>query len=344
MHPPQIIDQLSTLLGRRVSVRERPSSAADRDVRCVDVPFHRDAAALRIADAVQSDLGPYEWAVVDAAAFLLDLGAGLATARETMLSRLLHAERSARRSALAEVRARRWVAGRGDDLDVLVILLDPARELAITAFARHLAVTTHGSLHVIGIRDGAAVFVAAPVRDVDELTDAIARTAAMHAVVARGVGMAACAPTALELDDAVDGALASARLRAALPDQVSSMRAEDLGGWALMQTLPRSRALLAQACPAAFDLIAGDDPTPRETVEAYLDAAGRVPAACERLHIHRTTLYYRLDHLPPTVRTALADGLQRSTLHLALKLLRLWDEQADPIPLRHTRQPERLLA
>jgi hypothetical protein len=338
MHPPQIVEQLSTMLGRRVRLRETSSPAsADRDGVCVDVPFGRGAAYLRLVGAVQSELGSFEWAVIDAAAYLLDLGAGLAASRDTVLAELLDADRRHRRNALGEVRARRWIDGRADDLDVLVVRLDPARELAVTAFGRHLALTLHGAVHFVGIREGAAVFLAAPVRDIDELAEAVAREAAVHGLVPRGLGMAVCAAVEADVDDAVERATASARLRATLPDQVVSVRAEDLGGWALMHTVPRSRALLHQACPAAFDLIAGDDPTPRETVEAYLDAAGRVPVACERLHIHRTTLYYRLEHLPDSVRAALADGLQRSTLHLALKLLRLWEEEATEasvIPLR----------
>ncbi|KTS55466.1 hypothetical protein NS206_16465 [Microbacterium testaceum] len=338
MHPPQIVDQLSTMLGRRVHLRETTYPAVvDRETVCVDVPFGRGAAYLRIVGAMQSELGPFEWAVIDAAAYLLDLGAGLAASRDTVLTGLMDADRRRRREALGEVRARRWVDGRTDDLDVLVVRLDAARELAVTAFGRHLALTLHGAVHFVGIRDGAAVFLAAPVRDIDDLTDAVAREAAVHGVVPRGLGMATCGAVETDIDAAVERAIASARLRATLPDQVASVRAEDLGGWALLHTVPRSRPLLHQACPAAFDLLALDDPTPRETVEAYLDAAGRVPVACERLHIHRTTLYYRLEHLPESVRTALADGLQRTTLHLALKLLRLWEEEASEaavVPLR----------
>lgn len=63
----------------------------------------------------------------------------------------------------------------------------------------------------------------------------------------------------------------------------------------------------------------------RTTIEAYLDSGCSVAIACRTLFIHRTTLYYRLESMSDTVRDALADGLQRSTLHLGLKLLRLWD-------------------
>jgi hypothetical protein len=75
-------------------------------------------------------------------------------------------------------------------------------------------------------------------------------------------------------------------------------------------------------------LTAGDE-VQRQTIEAYLDEAGRAPDTCARLHIHRTTLYYRLEHMPSAVREALADGLQRSTLHLALKTARLWEARPE---------------
>ncbi|MFZ8477397.1 helix-turn-helix domain-containing protein, partial [Staphylococcus aureus] len=79
---------------------------------------------------------------------------------------------------------------------------------------------------------------------------------------------------------------------------------------------------------------------------------GRASVACQRLHIHRTTLYYRLEQMPEVVREALADGLQRSTLHLTLKLLRLWDEElrrgepaaVTPAALPRERSAERLRA
>jgi DNA-binding PucR family transcriptional regulator len=62
----------------------------------------------------------------------------------------------------------------------------------------------------------------------------------------------------------------------------------------------------------------------RQTVEVFLDSGGRNGVACEILHVHRTTLYYRLDNAPQIVQDALKDGFARSTLHMALKLQKLW--------------------
>jgi DNA-binding PucR family transcriptional regulator len=76
--------------------------------------------------------------------------------------------------------------------------------------------------------------------------------------------------------------------------------------------------------PAADVLLEPANSIYRQTVEVYLDVAGRIADACARLHIHRTTLYYRLDKAPEAVRDALHDGSARSSLHLALKLERLW--------------------
>jgi DNA-binding PucR family transcriptional regulator len=48
-----------------------------------------------------------------------------------------------------------------------------------------------------------------------------------------------------------------------------------------------------------------------------------VRAAAERLHLHRTSLYYRLGRIAELTGRDLADGGARLELHLALKLVRL---------------------
>ncbi|MEV7226886.1 MULTISPECIES: helix-turn-helix domain-containing protein [Polymorphospora] len=60
-----------------------------------------------------------------------------------------------------------------------------------------------------------------------------------------------------------------------------------------------------------------------ETLEAYLDLAGNAHATAERLRLHRTTLYYRLQRVEQLAETDLKDGNERLCLHLALKLGRL---------------------
>jgi hypothetical protein len=59
------------------------------------------------------------------------------------------------------------------------------------------------------------------------------------------------------------------------------------------------------------------------TLEVYLDLAGNVQATSERLNLHRTSLYYRLQRIETVAATDLRDGNERLALHLGLKLARL---------------------
>ncbi|MFD1541960.1 PucR family transcriptional regulator [Nonomuraea guangzhouensis] len=65
-----------------------------------------------------------------------------------------------------------------------------------------------------------------------------------------------------------------------------------------------------------------------DTLEAFLEHAGDVQAAAEKLFIHRTTLYYRLQRIEEYTGAQLALGEDRLALHLGLKIARL-------IGLRH---------
>lgn len=60
-----------------------------------------------------------------------------------------------------------------------------------------------------------------------------------------------------------------------------------------------------------------------ETLETYLDAAGNAQLTAELLHLHRTSLYYRLQRVEQLARTDLKDGVERLALHLSLKVARM---------------------
>lgn len=351
MSPDEIVEQLSELLCRPVLLRD--TAGCERrnvDGAAIDVPVGGGRACLRIPRTTLGSVSPWEWSIIDAATYLLDLAlsADVSAHRDRVLSALMDEDPRARRDALWEIRTRRWVETSDGSVDVVAVVVDDVSELSAVAFGRRLAATTHAEVPFVGVRRDAAILLASPATELTELSRDAERAAGAQGIAVRGVAVAACTARSADITDAIERAMASARLRAALPDHVSTMRAEELGGWLLVQSLPRSLSLLEHACPAAAALMAGDDPTQRETVETYLDVAGRAGAACERLHIHRTTLYYRLEHLPEPVRDALADGLQRSTLHIALKMLRLWDEEARaatatrPVPI--DRAGERLSA
>lgn len=60
-----------------------------------------------------------------------------------------------------------------------------------------------------------------------------------------------------------------------------------------------------------------------DTLETYLDLAGSASATSAALHLHRTTLYYRLQRIEQLASTDLKDGNERLCLHVAVKLWRL---------------------
>ncbi|WPB88004.1 PucR family transcriptional regulator [Streptomyces malaysiensis] len=59
------------------------------------------------------------------------------------------------------------------------------------------------------------------------------------------------------------------------------------------------------------------------SLEEFLDRAGDVSRTAAALHVHRTTLYHRLKRVEVITGLDLDNGLDRLTLHLALKLSRL---------------------
>jgi DNA-binding PucR family transcriptional regulator len=61
------------------------------------------------------------------------------------------------------------------------------------------------------------------------------------------------------------------------------------------------------------------------TLEVYLDLGGSGVSAADALHIHRSTLNYRLGRITDLTHADLGDPLQRVNLHTALKLIRLFE-------------------
>ncbi|MFD2028038.1 PucR family transcriptional regulator [Promicromonospora aerolata] len=66
------------------------------------------------------------------------------------------------------------------------------------------------------------------------------------------------------------------------------------------------------------------------TLETYLELAGSAQATAEALHLHRTSLYYRLQRVEVLAGTDLKDGTERLALHLALKVARAAGRLAGP--------------
>jgi purine catabolism regulator len=62
------------------------------------------------------------------------------------------------------------------------------------------------------------------------------------------------------------------------------------------------------------------------TLEAYLDAGGNAVATAEALHVHRSTLNYRLERIEKICMCDLSKATTRTNLQVALKLVRLFEQ------------------
>jgi hypothetical protein len=92
-----------------------------------------------------------------------------------------------------------------------------------------------------------------------------------------------------------------------------------LGGWHLIVNAPDCIAV-ADIHPGASALAALDRGDLLLTARALLDAGGDVARTAEQLHIHRTTLYYRIERIEAVTGVNLKTGAGRDDLHLALRL------------------------
>lgn len=63
-----------------------------------------------------------------------------------------------------------------------------------------------------------------------------------------------------------------------------------------------------------------------DTLEAYLDEGGNGVSTAESLHIHRSTLNYRLSRIAQLCAVDLQDAHVRTNLQIAIKLLRLFEQ------------------
>jgi hypothetical protein len=240
------------------------------------------------------------------------------------LMRLLDADEGVRRQAFAEAVGRRLLA-RGPQTVVRAVLHDEdAAPLARAAFGRRVAAAHTPLVRFLGESEDCLLFVGRAA-DGTAIDAALRAESARRLLPVRGIGSAAHAHDDDDLTVAAARAIAAARLAAGLPELGGRADIADLGGWMLLDAVAGDRSSLAVFSPAAAELLEHGDDVQRHTIETYLDAGGHAQVACDRLHIHRTTLYYRLDNMPESVRHALDDGLLRSSLHLTLKLARLWE-------------------
>jgi hypothetical protein len=97
---------------------------------------------------------------------------------------------------------------------------------------------------------------------------------------------------------------------------------DDLGSYAVTAQLPTA-ALAPALLPRPVQALLGEGEPEWlvETLGCYLDHAGSAPRTAAALHIHRTSLYYRLERIHEITGLDLDDGENRLLLHLGVRMI-----------------------
>ena len=103
-----------------------------------------------------------------------------------------------------------------------------------------------------------------------------------------------------------------------------------LGVYAAFQHLYRDRSAPERICPGVGALLDERAGTYRQTMRCYLGCGAQAQQAAAQLHIHRTTLYWRLARVAELLPLDLGRGEDRLKLHLALTLADLTRPPAGP--------------
>jgi transcriptional regulator with GAF, ATPase, and Fis domain len=143
----------------------------------------------------------------------------------------------------------------------------------------------------------------------------------MSAHIAKSRARAATSGAPLPLVELGEAARRAAATRRALAGgaQLTRPTWDALGGWRLVVEAPPS-VEIAHLHPAAEVLVAQARADLTATARVVLDHGGDVTAAAQALHLHRTTLYYRIDRIAELTGVDLRDGRDRTDLQLALWL------------------------
>ncbi len=148
-------------------------------------------------------------------------------------------------------------------------------------------------------------------------------TAAVGDQGAVRVGIGPVVPSIDRAHDSHRCALDAIRVIAQVPGFSQVATWDDLGVYRLLIRLSLDELRDAALPSGLQQLLDVDDGVLLRTLEVYLDHAGRVRATIEALSIHRTSLYYRVNRIEEITGMNLADGGERLSLHLGIKLSRL---------------------
>jgi DNA-binding PucR family transcriptional regulator len=121
------------------------------------------------------------------------------------------------------------------------------------------------------------------------------------------------------------------RVASTIPVMGDVVRWRDLGVFRALAQLPNREAVASAIDPRVTALLRSGDDALVTTLETYLDLACDARATASHLHLHRGTLYYRLEKASRLAGVDMGNGYDRLSVHLGLKLARL---AGQPVPGR----------
>jgi hypothetical protein len=137
------------------------------------------------------------------------------------------------------------------------------------------------------------------------------------------IGTAGAAAALAAVHAERDNARYAAEVAAAVPAFSRAADWGDLDSYVVFQYLPRDQAAPERICPGITAVLTERTGMYEATIRAYLDCGANAQQAAALLHIHRTTLYWRLARVTDLLAVDLSRGDDRLKLHLALKLAEL---------------------
>ncbi|MEU0791862.1 helix-turn-helix domain-containing protein [Amycolatopsis sp. NPDC005961] len=247
------------------------------------------------------------------------------TAEAHFLLRLLHPDAGIRAEALA--------GGPAEDGPVVAVSLrvrdrelpDAESDVALHSVLESAALRQRHRVRT-AVRDGhgTALFSGAATADVGGVVERMAAGAGRLLDVPGAVlaGIGAPAAGLGEAWRSYRQAEVAVRGAGRVPGAGAVVRWADLGPYAMVLQLPAGQPGLL---PAAFTRLAEHEKADRllETLRAFLEAGGSIRRTADALHLHRTSLYYRLDQIRAITGLDLDDGGDRLQLHLSLLLTAL---------------------
>lgn len=114
------------------------------------------------------------------------------------------------------------------------------------------------------------------------------------------------------------------RVLAAVPSVGSVVAHRELGAYAALARIPEvdlTPELIPVELQRLMSADRGGDLT--VTLECYLDGAGDVVTAARQLHVHRSTVYARLERIEQASGLSMSDGRDRLTAHVGIAIARL---------------------